>query len=99
VRLRRATRKIRALGPPSCPTDYGGPLRTRRAVDNVWDSFTNRAGAAAELRHNVLRCYGMGVSQAHTSADTPLRNSSTGPLRPVQCYVQRVGASHTLPGQ
>jgi hypothetical protein len=35
----------------------------------------------------------------HTSAATPLRNSSTGPLRPVQCYVQRVGASHTLPGQ
>jgi hypothetical protein len=99
VRLRRTTREIRTLGPPSCPTDYGGPLRTRRAVDNVWDSFTSRAGAAAELRHNVLRCYGMGVSQATYERRYTAAEFVDGPLRPMQCYVQRVGASHTLPGQ
>ena len=43
MRLRRAARKIRAPGPPSCPTDDSSPPRTRDVVHNVCDSFRSRA--------------------------------------------------------
>jgi hypothetical protein len=50
------------------------------------------------LRHNVLRRYGSKLTARHPSIAAPPVNSPTYPL-PRRCYVQRVGASQTFPGQ
>jgi hypothetical protein len=82
---------------------FATPSRTGRIRVRLVSSCTESNGTATGKLLGCGTTYfaimGSELTVRHTSVAAPLRNSSMGPLCPGRCYVQRVGASHTLPGQ
>jgi hypothetical protein len=67
-----------------------------------WCTASNATVARRQtiaLQHNLLRCYRIEANRAAYEYRCTVREFADVPLFPRRCYVQRVGASQTFPGQ